>query len=203
MEGQINTSFATVQRDLFESGLVAQIGVNSFAVWMSIKAHADYNTGVAWPSIRRLMELTGLASATVQKALRSLEENNLLRSSHKGQRRIYVAREKLDVRLGSRVICVIVLDYVPAKFRATLARVKTALSTGEDDPAAFAQVEVLPGPGFVWDDKTKRLRGSIRPSELPPDEDAPLDQLASSIAAKARQIALQPKKKAPVSKRGG
>ena len=203
MEGQINTSFATVQRDLFESGLVAQIGVNSFAVWMGIKAHADYNTGIAWPSIRHLMKLTGLASATVQKALRSLEENKLLRSQMKGRRRIYLARERLDVRLGTRVICTVVVDYVPAKFRATLARVKAALATGEDDPDAFAQVEILPGPGFSWDDKNKVLRGSIRPSELPETEDEPLDQLASGIVAKARQIALTPKKRPAVSKRGG
>ena len=69
MQGRINTSFATYQADLFESGLVAQIGPNAFALWSAIKAHADYQTGLAYPSIRRLMELTGLASATVQKCL--------------------------------------------------------------------------------------------------------------------------------------
>ena len=122
MEGHINTSFATYQSDLFESGLVAQIGVNSFAIWSAIKAHSDYSTGVSWPSIRRLMELTGLASATVQKALRSLEEHRLLRSEVKGQRRFYLARERLDIRLGQRVICTIVVDYVPAKLRSNRRR---------------------------------------------------------------------------------
>jgi len=92
MQGRINTSFATYQADLFESGLVAQIGVSSFAVWSAIKAHADYQTGMSWPSIRRLMDLTGLASATVQKCLKTLEASNLLRSEVKGKSRYYLAR---------------------------------------------------------------------------------------------------------------
>ena len=190
MEGHINTSFATYQSDLFESGLVAQIGVNSFAIWSAIKAHSDYNTGVSWPSIRRLMELTGLASATVQKALRSLEEHRLLRSEVKGQRRFYLARERLDIRLGQRVICTIVVDYVPAKLRSKLSRVKAALETGENDADAFAQVEILPGPGFVWDDKAKVLRAAIKASELPPSDEQPLSQIAAPIVERARRRAL-------------
>ena len=51
MLGRINTTFGTYQADLFESGLVAQIGPNSFAVWAAIKAHADFQTGIAWPSV--------------------------------------------------------------------------------------------------------------------------------------------------------
>ena len=42
---------------MFESGLVAEIGVNAYAVWNVIKAHADFETGVAWPGIRRLVAL--------------------------------------------------------------------------------------------------------------------------------------------------
>jgi DNA-binding transcriptional MocR family regulator len=192
MQGKINTSFATYQADLFESGLVAQIGPNSFAVWSAIKAHADYQTGVSWPSIRRLMELTGLASATVQKCLATLEEHRLLRSEVKNKKRYYLARERLDIHLGSRVICTIVVDYVPASIRLKLARVKDALTNGESDDEAFAACEIIPGTGFQWDAEAKVLRGTLAASEMPQPADS-LSELARPIVERAKRRAL-PKK---------
>lgn len=173
--------------------MVAQIGANSFAVWSAIKAHADYQTGMSWPSIRRLMELTGLASATVQRCLKTLEASNLLRSEVKGKSRYYLARERLDISLGSRVICTVVVDYVPAQLRSKLAAVKSALESGKDNPEAFASVEILPGAGFVWDDKAKVLRGAVKASELPQSDSEPvgLGELGQ-IVEKARKRALPP-----------
>jgi len=167
MQGRINTSFATYQADLFESGLVAQIGPNAFALWSAIKAHADYQTGLAYPSIRRLMELTGLASATVQKCLHTLEDAKLLRSEVKGRSRYYIARERLDISLGSRVLCTVVVDYVPSKLRAQVQAVKEALESGKDDPEVFASVEIIPGAGFTWDASANVLRGTVKASEMP------------------------------------
>lgn len=186
MQGKINTSFATYQADLFESGLVAQIGPNSFAVWSAIKAHADFQTGIAWPSIRRLMELTGLASATVQKCLTTLEANRLLRSEVKNKRRYYLARERLDINLGSRVICTIVVDYVPASMRTKLARVKDALTTGEADDEAFAACEIIPGAGFAWDAEAKVLRGTLVGSEMPERAES-ISDLARPIVERAKR----------------
>ncbi len=190
MQGKINTSFATYQADLFESGLVAQIGPNAFAVWSAIKAHADYQTGVSWPSIRRLMELTGLASATVQKCLATLEANRLLRSEVKNKRRFYLARERLDIHLGSRVICTIVVDYVPASMRSKLARVKDALTNGEDDEEAFAACEIIPGAGFAWDSEARVLRGTLAPTEMPEAAES-LSDLAKPIIERAKRKLLK------------
>lgn len=192
MEGHINTSFATYQSDLFESGLVAKIGANSFAIWSAIKAHSDYQTGESWPSVRRLMELTGLASATVQKSLKTLEENRLLRSEMRGRKKIYVARERLDIQLGSRVLCTVVLDYVPAKIRQTLTRLKTSLQTGEQDAELFAQVEIIPGNGFRWDERRGLLQAAIPATDLPPLPSSPepageLVERVRAIADRARQ----------------
>lgn len=191
MEGQINTSFATYQADLFESGLVARIGANSFAIWSAIKAHSDYSTGESWPSVRRLMELTGLASATVQKSLRTLEDNRLLRSEMRGKRRVFVARERLDIQLGNRTLCTVVIDYVPAKIRQTIAKLKASIQTGEADPDAFAAVEIIPGHGFAWDERKGVLTASIPAADLPPLPPSPepageLVERVKAIAEKAK-----------------
>lgn len=170
IEGHIDSSFTTEQRDLFASGIVAEIGVNAYAVWSAIKFYADYNTGHAWPGMRKLGEKLGLSASTVKRAIDVLEQNRMVRivascARRKGQ--TYIARERMSVKLGNRVLCTIVIDYVPGSLRGKINRLENALTTGEEDPDAFAEVEVIPGPGFVWDDKTKTLKGTIAAREIP------------------------------------
>ena len=90
MQGKIDTSFATVQRDFFASGLAAEIGMNALGVWLAVKQHADFNSGKAWPGVRRLAEWTGLNKDTVSKQLKVLEAHRLLRSSARGRGKTYI-----------------------------------------------------------------------------------------------------------------
>ena len=123
----------------------------------------------------------------------AIEEARLLRSEVKGKSRFYLARERLDISLGSRVLCTVVVDYVPAKLRSKLAKVKAALESGTDDPEAFAAVEIIPGAGFVWDDTAKVLRGTVAASELPEDADPrSLGELGQVVAERARRRLLAP-----------
>ena len=86
MRGAVDTSFETLQRDLFASGMAARIGMNAFGVWLAIKSHADYATGECWPGMRRLAGLTGLAVGTIQKSVRTLLDARLLRIKKMGGR---------------------------------------------------------------------------------------------------------------------
>ncbi len=168
LKGEIDTTYQTQQRDMFTSGLAASIGVNAFAVWHAIKSHANYQTGKSWPGIRRLMELTGLASASVQVAIKSLEDAHLLRVTRLGKKNIYVARERMDVRVGKRVICTIVVDYVPIAMRDRLAKLKAAALSGDmDSEDVWADVDVLPGPGMTYDKQSGLFKGRMRADEVP------------------------------------
>lgn len=185
MKGQINSTFGTFQADMFESGLAAEVGANPFFIWLAIKAHADFQTGEAWPSIRRLAEITGLSAMTVQKAITTLETARLLRIKKRGNQKVstrYIARERLDIKLGTQLICSIVVDYIPSQTRKKLERVKSSLKTGEHDPEAFAQVEIIPGEGFIWDATTGTLKNQIHASKLPTAEPTiDLSEFAGSI----------------------
>jgi hypothetical protein len=170
MQGQIDTSFATSQRDLFTSGMAANIGMNAFGVWLAIKSHADYHDGESWPGMRLLGDLTGLSPATISRNVQTLLDAKLLRviTAGKGKKSSrYIARERLDVRLGERVLCTIVLDYVPMIIQDKLKKIQTSLKSGKHDPEAFAEVDIIPGPGFTWDDKAGMLKASIAASEFP------------------------------------
>lgn len=172
MQGKIDSSFQTEQRDLFASGIVAEIGVNAYAVWSAIKYHADFATGEAWPGMRRLGELVGLSKSTVDRAVDVLEKARMLRVLKAGGKRrgqTYIARERMAVRLGDRILCTIVVDYVPSRLRGQLDRIEAALTKG-GDPDAFADVEIIPGEGFAWDAPAGVLRGRIPARDLPAGE---------------------------------
>ena len=93
--GDIDTTYLTQQRDMFGSGLVAQIGSAALTVWLAIKSHADFQTGEAWPGVRRLMELTGMASITVQDAIRKLLDAHMLRPILLDSRSMWASRSFL------------------------------------------------------------------------------------------------------------
>lgn len=186
MEGRIDSTFGTFQRDMFESGLVSEIGANCFVIWIAIKTHADFNTGKAWPSIRRIAEITGLSNMTVQKALKDLQTAHLLKIVQSGNQRQshrYIARERLDVKLGNRLLCRIVMDYIPSKIKANMHQIQETLKSGERNPEAFTQVEIIPGDGFVWNAKTGTLQSEIPIKELPSKVSSEFD--AESFAASA------------------
>lgn len=171
MEGEIDSTFQTQQRDMFTSGIVAEIGVNAYTVWSVIKYYADFATGEAWPGMRELGKKIGVSQPTVSRAVEVLEKAHMLRivadAKFKRKGQTYIARERLAVRLGGIIMCFVVVDYVPANLRGQINRINQALKTGEDDKEAWAEVEIIPGDGFVWDAKSKTLKSSIRASSIP------------------------------------
>jgi hypothetical protein len=171
MEGEIDSTFQTQQRDMFTSGIVAEIGSNAYTVWSVIKCYADFKTGEAFPGMREIGAKINLGKSTVQRAVEVLEAAHLLRivadAKFKRKGQTYIARERLAVRLGGQVICFIVVDYVPTVLRGQLNRINQALKTGEEDKDAWAEVEIIPGEGFLWDEKSKTLKASIKASSIP------------------------------------
>lgn len=186
MEGQIDSSFTTEQRDLFASGMVAEIGVNAYAVWHAIKFYADFTTGEAFPGMRTIGKKLGISQPTVQRAVEKLVQAKLMRiakphTKRRGQ--TYIARERMAIRIGSRLLCTIVVDYVPNTLRQRVNRIQQALTTGETDPEAFAEVEIIPGPGFQWDAKEGVLKAGIPIKELPPDSKLSSDEYHQQLGA--------------------
>ena len=194
MQGRIDTSFQTLQRDLFASGLAAEIGPNAFVTWLAIKNHADFENGLAWPGMRRLAVLTGLPLSSVSKAVQRLVAHHLVRvvAPSKGKARrgqTYLACERLDVRLGERVLCTIVLDYVPAKLRGQVARIDQALKTADGVGEVLAGCTILPGPGFAWDADAGVLRAQLPARELPHVEPLSVEERESPLVRRMLAIA--------------
>lgn len=166
--GDIDTTYHTQQRDMFASGLAAQIGVYAYAVWNAIKSHADFNTGDAHPGIRTLCKLTGISDQKVQESIKELEAAHLLRIVKLPRRtNHYIACERMDVRVGSKVICTVVVDYIPSQMRERLAKLKGAASGDMSKEDVWAQVELIPGPGMKLDESSGTFKSAMRADEIP------------------------------------
>lgn len=185
MEGEIDSTFQTQQRDMFTSGIVAEIGVNAYAVWSVIKCYANFMTGEAYPGMREIGKKIGLSQPTVSRAVDILKDAHMLRivdsAKFKRKGQTYIARERLAVRLGGKVMCFVVIDYVPANLRDQLKRINQLLKTGEEDKETWAEVEIVPGDGFVWDDKSKTLKTSIKASSLPASSSTESDEYHEGV----------------------
>jgi hypothetical protein len=123
--------------------------------------------------------------------VRTLVEAKLLRvlTPAKGKRgNRYIARERLDVRLGDRVLCSVVLDYVPSRMRETLRELEAAVAGSKAASDVFARCEVFPGPGFVWDARAGALVADVRASEIPSFEGDEGGELRGELAARVRAI---------------
>lgn len=197
IRGDIDTTYHRQQRDMFSSGLAADIGIGAYAIWNAIKSHSDFNTGDSHPGIRRLASLTGMSINPVQDAIKKLEKFHLLRVVKRPRKtNHYVARERMDVRLGNRVICTIVIDYIPSQMRERLEKIKAA-TKGEIDAAdVWAQVEIIPGPGLKLDESSGTFQGTMRADEIP-------QQLTRADALAKRQDVRQALKQAANEMRFG
>lgn len=167
VRGSIDISYQTQQRDMFASGLASRIGVYAYTVWSAIKFHSDFNTGGCWPGIRRLCSLTGICDQKLQESIRVLESAYLLRVIKKrGRTNHYVARERMDVRVGNRIVCSVVVDYIPAQMRQKLEMLKGAArgEVGKED--VWAQVEIIPGEGMRLDQVTGTFKTEMRADEI-------------------------------------
>jgi hypothetical protein len=174
MQGTIDSSFQTEQRDLFTSGAVAEIGVNAYAVWHAIKHHADFTTGQAWPGMRRLAQLVGLSKSSIDRAVDTLQRAHMLRivkrsTKDKGanlyRTRAHIGASGEQGCLHSR------FDYIPSRLRGQIIELEKALLNPNASVNVFAEVEIIPGNGFEWDSSSGLLRGRIHASELPKEED--------------------------------
>jgi len=168
-ELELDTTYYTHQRGVFSSGLAAQLKGDAFLVWSAIKSFADFETGECWPSIRTIMRDTGLSTDTVQKAIDRLEEMHLLRIRRgvAPKPNVYIPRERMDIRIGSKVLCTIVIDYVPLGMREKLAKLKASALLGDFSAQdVWADVDLIPGPDMAYDPTTGLFKARMRADEV-------------------------------------
>ena len=139
--------------------------------------------------------MTGCADKTVQAAIKTLVAAHLLRVSKKGQRNIYVARERMDVRVGDRVICTVVIDFVPNEMREKLAKLKAAGKGIDAAQDVWAQVDLIPAAGMKLDPARGTFTSVMRVDEVPTQLPAHEAREALKTIAKEMRLGIGVRKK--------
>jgi biotin operon repressor len=134
----IDTAFFTTFRQMFLQGTVSKIGVTAYAVYSCIKAHTDFNDGLAFPSQKVIAEQTGLSERQVQLSLKVLEQEGLLVRSKDWKHNVYRLKEKIT---GEKVI--ISWDYLPAALKKARQELQNYLMTGDTKDAKIIHIERL------------------------------------------------------------
>ena len=105
----------------------------------------------------------------------------------------------MDVRIGDRVICTVVVDFVPATMRDKLAKLKGAASGQIESADVWAEVELIPGPGLKLDATSGTFRATMRADEIPEQlsqaEAASMLSSATEARKKLKELALEMKSK--------
>ena len=136
-------------KELIRGGTWARLSSNSKSLYPVIKAFVSHESGDAFPSLDTLQEYSGLARASVVKALKELEAEGLL-SKTSGTRTTsnnYQIIEKFDVKdAQGRPQASVSFDYLPAFVGDAVAELKNFVAQGltmPDGRTTFIKIENL------------------------------------------------------------
>ena len=125
------TTWFHIFRNMIANGDVAKMGPYAFATYCVIKAHTNFSTGMAFPSIDLIAEKTGISLAQVKRELKTLEAMDYLTKEKKGRSNHYQLRERLEIQdAHGRPQAVATWDYLPSGVQAAIAELKNAIVSG-------------------------------------------------------------------------
>ena len=78
--------------------LLSELTSTDILIYLIIKKHANYKTGIAYPSINMMAKKTGMSERTISRSISALQkEKFLMVSKKKGKVSVYLTREKIDI----------------------------------------------------------------------------------------------------------
>ena len=131
----------------------AQLSLKASKVYIVLKVRCNLKTGVAFPSLKRISQDTGISVSSVQRALKELERAGYIESFKDRRSKIYMLYEVFETGQGEIVRKL----YVPANFRTliedaqkeikelkpknieSVTPILSSNSAIEDIPAAYAE----------------------------------------------------------------
>lgn len=78
------TTWFHIFRTMIANGDTAKMGPHAFTVYAVIKAHTNFSTGRAFPSIELISEKSGISVAQIKRELKTLEEMDYVTKEKKG-----------------------------------------------------------------------------------------------------------------------
>jgi len=122
-------------KQLFESGVAAEMGGGCFLTWTCLRCYTDFHTGKAYPTVDKLSQILWQTRVTTHKHLVKLEEMGLVKKEKTGKRNLYSLIDKFSImeEITGNDETEIEALYVPVKFGNQMDRLK-AFKNNEISP---------------------------------------------------------------------
>ncbi len=129
---EAKTHWFHVFKSMIDNGDVAKMGAHATTVYLVIKAHTNFSTGMAFPSIETITEKSGISKRQVINSLSTLESYGYILKEKKGRNNLYTLREKIEITdKQGRPQAVATWDYLPNTVQEATAELKNLLLKGE------------------------------------------------------------------------
>lgn len=143
-EYQAETSWFHLFRSMIESGDAKSLGPHAFTVYCVIKSHTNFNTGEAFPSVKTIVDKSGISKMTVLRALKSLADHGYIQVEKKGRKNVYRLREKVTINDSQgRPSAVATWDYLPTTIKQAQAELRNFLLEGNGEGLQLIQIDTL------------------------------------------------------------
>lgn len=136
---EVETAWFHMFRALIQSGSIATMGVNAFAVYAAIKAHSDYKSGASYPGVMRLAELVGLSKRQIIREQSKLVEMGYLKKQKIGRNNVYLIREQFPVTKAGQPHALVSWDYSPNGVADIRQEIKQLVAEGLKEAASTTQ----------------------------------------------------------------
>lgn len=118
-------------RGMVFSGKLAEMGPMGVVTYVILKAHTNFETGEAFPSIKRIAELAGTSHDTIQRAMRKLIEMGLVTVDKSGKVNRYMLTESIDItRKNGEPFATAMREYQPNQFKDFIGQLKAFAESG-------------------------------------------------------------------------
>lgn len=126
------TQWCHIFKSMFDHGHVAKMGPYAFTVYSVIKSHANYNSGIANPSIEVIAQKSGISCSQVKRELDVLVAGGYLNRDKRGRSNRYTLIEKIEIsNEGGRAVALASWTYVPSQTSKATSGLKHTIETGE------------------------------------------------------------------------
>jgi DNA-binding transcriptional MocR family regulator len=138
------TTWFHIFRTMIANGDTAKMGPHAFTVYAVIKAHTNFSTGRAFPSLELIAEKSGISVAQIKRELKTLEEMGYVTKEKRGRSNLYQLREKVEIQdQHGRPQAVATWDYLPSGVQAAIADLKNVMVSGDLNGARVVHIERL------------------------------------------------------------
>lgn len=131
-------------RALIDGGLLARMSGSACKVYLVIKSHANFKTGVAGPALTTIAHKSGLSLAQVKRELTSLEDYGVIRKQKVGRHNIYTLIEHFPLTCADGTpVAMGRWEYVPAKVGAATEELKRSVEAQSLNSSVLIKIDKL------------------------------------------------------------